>query len=189
MKLHAKLAAADGGGFTAIASTGSVDRDGEIVAPGCFTPLPASIPIHLDHVMTVESLVGRGRPYYVGAELRVDGVFASTVKAQEARQKAADGVLDSMSIVFRGLEWQTVDGVRTCVRGELLAADLVTIPSNRDARVLAVRGWSEPVSQPRKALADAALLLARLTLTDLKAEQGPTRGLTDHRIRRVLKGL
>ena len=48
---------ANAGGFTAIASNGDLDRDGERILPGCFSPLPDSIPIHLDHTMRAESVV------------------------------------------------------------------------------------------------------------------------------------
>ena len=67
---------ADSGGFTAIASTGDIDRDGERILPGCFAPLPASIPIHQDHTMRAASVVARGKPYYSGNVLMVDAVFA-----------------------------------------------------------------------------------------------------------------
>jgi phage head maturation protease len=49
----------------------------------------------------------------VGDELRVDASFASTSDAQVVRQKVADGIIDSMSIVFRALRWEDIDGVRT----------------------------------------------------------------------------
>lgn len=186
----ATVAAADAGGFTAIASTGSVDRDGEVILPGALAPLPKSVPVHVDHNLTVAGLVGRGRPYYVGDQLRIDATFSNTPEAQSARQKAADGVLDSMSIVFRGEQWRQVDGVRTCVKGELFAVDLVTIPSNRDARLLSVRGYtpSAPVSEARRAVADALLELAREELKDAgrvlrDGRNGPLRQRIDRLVR------
>lgn len=87
--------------------------------------------------MSAASLVARGRPYYSGDQLLVEASFASTKDAQEVRQKVADGVIDSLSIVFLGKRWETIDGVRTCVSGELLAADLVSVPSNARASALA----------------------------------------------------
>lgn len=190
----AVLAATDAGGFTAIASTGSVDRDGEVVAPGCFAhpTLPDSVPVHLDHNLTVAGLVGRGRPYYVGDQLWIDGRFSSTPEAQSARRKAAEGVLDSMSIVFRGLEWRTVDGVRTCVRGDLLAADLVTVPSQPQARVLSVRGGlggPSVVPQARRVLADALLELARVELKHARSvlAADPRSGSARDRVERALR--
>jgi HK97 family phage prohead protease len=139
------VSARDGGGFTAVAASGDLDRDNERIMPGCFAPLPATVPVHLDHRMSAASVIGRGRPYMVGDKLRIDANFASTKDAQDVRQKVADGVIDSMSIVFRGLDWKDIDGIRTCVKGELLAADLVSVPSNSGARILSSRSMSHPV--------------------------------------------
>ena len=59
---------ADNGGFRAIASTADMDRDGEVIDAGAFAvgpPLPASIPVHADHVASVNNLVARAVPSYV----------------------------------------------------------------------------------------------------------------------------
>jgi HK97 family phage prohead protease len=151
------VVARDNGGFTAVASNGDLDRDNERIMPGCFEPLPASVPVHLDHRMSAASVIGRGRPYMVGTELRIDATFASTKDAQEVRAKVADGVIDSMSIVFRGLDWKNIDGIRTCVKGELLAADLVSIPSNSGARILSSRSMPHPLITAARQSADDAL--------------------------------
>ena len=119
--------------------------------------------------MRAASLVGRGRPYYVLDDLRIDAAFASTTDAQDVRQKVADGVIDSMSIVFRGQDWEDIDGVRTCVRGELLAADLVSISSNARARILTMRSLQQAtIEQARQATIDATLALARAQIADAK---------------------
>ena len=44
-----------------------------------------------------------------------------------------------MSIVFRGLMWRDIEGVRMCVKGELPACDLVSVASNSGARILSMR--------------------------------------------------
>lgn len=138
--LIAGIESSDGGGFTAIASTAAQDRDGESPAVGCFAPLPPSIPVNLDHTMSAASVIGRAVPYYVGNALHMDADLASTPNAQLVRTKLAEGVLNSVSVVFRPLEWDSVAGVRTCVRAELLAADVASIPSQSEALVLSVRG-------------------------------------------------
>ena len=69
------------------------------------------------------------------------------------RTKLAEGVLNSISVVFLGQEWEQRAGFRTCVRAELLAADVVSIPSNRDAAVLSVRGGS--YGSPADGMAEA----------------------------------
>lgn len=165
------------GGFTAIASNGDLDRDGERIMPGCFSPLPASIPVGLDHTMSAAGVIARARPYYRLDALMIDATFAGTPDAQQVRAKIADGTLDSLSIVFRGIKWEQVAGVRTCVAGELLACDVVAVPSNAGARVLSSRSWGvSPSEAVRDAVADALLVLARGQVAELKAA-GFGRGL------------
>lgn len=159
-ELIAKVAQATAGGFRAVVSTGSIDRDGEVVVPGAFAPLPASIPVHMNHDLRVQALVARGVPTYVGDELHLDAVFASTPDAQTVRQKVRDGVLSELSIVFRPLRRTEVGGVPHIVRGDLLAADLVTVPSNRDTRILASRGYGG-ASAPGHARVHARVVLAK----------------------------
>ena len=200
----------DGGGFVAVVSDGETDRDGEIVLPYALFPLPESIPVHLDHTMRAASVVARGRPYYDLDRLMIDAVFASTGDAQEVRQKVAEGVLDSLSIVFIGKEWRDIDGVRTCVKGELLAADLVSVPSNSRARVLSVRslrpgGYGdaarELIAESVLDMARAEAVLAKKMLSatdsrgqarrqvdDMLAEIGENRSARDY-VRTFLRGI
>ena len=108
---------------------------------GAFSPLPERIPIHVDHAISTEGLIGSGTPYYDGPMLKVDGTFASTPKAQVIRKLVAEGHLRSMSVGFIRLDSKLDDqGVRHITAGELLEASFTTIPSQPDARVLAVRG-------------------------------------------------
>ncbi len=184
--LLAQVVQADAGGFTAIASTDSLDRDGEVLAVGCFAPLPASIPVHLDHTLSAAALIGRATPYYVGNELRIDAYFASTPDAQQARVKVIEGIIDSVSVVFRALQRVTVGGVPTVVAAELLACDLVSIGSQRDARVVSHRGYGGgrfEVAQAKAALAsvrrqliDHDLAEARRTLDELDRAAPARRG-------------
>ena len=168
--LAAEVVAADSGSFVAVASTGDIDRDGERIIPGCFTPLPDSVPVHLGHDLRPENVVARAVPRYVGNELRIDARFGSGEASQKARRLLAEGLIDSVSIVFRGLQWRDVGGVRTCTRGELLAVDLVSIPSQANARVLSVRGvGSNPtVADARRLAGQALLAAARAELTDAR---------------------
>jgi phage head maturation protease len=89
------------GMFEAIASTTALDRDGEVVAKGALEPLPATVPIHVDHRMDSEGLVGTGRPSYTAnGALKVTGTFAGTPRAQIIRQLVREGHLSSMSVGF-----------------------------------------------------------------------------------------
>lgn len=169
--LLAGIESSDGGGFTAIASTSAQDRDGESLAVGCFVPLPPSIPVHLDHTMSAASVIGRAVPYYVGDALHIDADLASTPDAQTVRTKLAEGVLNSVSVVFRPLGWETIAGVRTCVRAELLACDVVSIPSQSDALVLSVRGYRpghELVAEAKTAAHSATRAMVAYDLAEAK---------------------
>lgn len=170
----AEIERADAGGFIAVASNGDLDRDGERIQPGCFLDengkLPATIKVHLDHSMSARDVVAVARPYYKGDLLMIDATFDRGKDAQEVRRKVQDGTLDSLSIVFMGKKWETIDGVRTCVKGTLLAADVVSIPSNPGARILSMRGFSNASAADlaREVAADAILALARIEIAECK---------------------
>jgi hypothetical protein len=86
------------------------------------------------------------------------------------------GHLQDVSVVFLGKVWKQIDGVRTCTRGDLLACDLVAIPSNANARVLSARSYNLNaraadaiwVAASRKATADALVVLAKAEIADCK---------------------
>jgi len=124
------------GSWSAVASTPSVDRDDEVLEPGCFDPLPAQVPVHATHSGPI---IGSGRPYYVGNALHIDGKFASTPEAQAVRTLVTEGHLQTMSVAFMPLKDQRKAGRRHVTKGELLAVDWASIPSNRDALVLAAK--------------------------------------------------
>lgn len=144
--LTAVVTAGEGGRFRAVASTGSIDRDGEVIVPGAFAasrPLPDTVPVHLGHPTNpgsgASTLVGRARPFYEGGRLMIDGWFTSTTAGQTARQLVAEGVLDSVSVMFTDAKRESRDGIVHIVSAELLSVDLVSIPSNRDALVISAR--------------------------------------------------
>lgn len=169
--ITATVESASGGGFTAVASTPSLDRDGEVLAAGCFNPLPPTVPVHLDHSMSAATIIGRAAPYYSGGDLHINAMLASTDDAQVVRQKLAEGVLDSISVVFLGHEWEQRAGVRTCVRAELLAADVVSVPSQSAARVLSVRGYDNAAAllgKARRLSDEARMATARADLAEAK---------------------
>ncbi len=193
--LNAKVTRTDSGGFVAVASTDSVDRDGEVIAPGAFNPLPASLPVHMNHSMNVRDLVARARPYYQGGRLMIEARFASTTAAQEARTLVTEGILDSVSVVFYAAKKEQRAGVPTIVTGELLAVDLVSIPSNRDALVMSSRSYTSDArsiaAQARSVSADALLALARVEIREArrllaKTGPGPQRQRVDTLIRDTL---
>ena len=141
------------GGWTAVASTASVDRDGEIVERYAFNPLPSTVPVHMDHTFKAADVVGKATPYYDNlGVLHVDGTFAQTKAAQDVRRLIQDGFINSMSVAFLTKERSVQrDGTPVVEKAELLAVDFVSVPANADARVLEVRGLKQH-RQPRTLL-------------------------------------
>lgn len=127
------------GGFEAVLSAPTLDRDGEIVAPKAFEPLPPRIPIDHDHGMSVLTTVGSGVPFYEGDVLKIRGTFASTPTAQEVRALVREGHIDRMSVAFMNPKREVKDGVPHVVSAELLNAGIVCIPSNREAAITAAK--------------------------------------------------
>lgn len=142
------------GGFEAVISAPTLDRDGEVIAAGAFaakSPLPESIPIHINHEFDVEKVVGRAVPYYDGDILKVKGVFDADERSQLVRSKVMSGSVNRMSVGFMGASKETKDGIQTITAAELLEASFVSVSSNREAAVLAVKGLTCPTCAARAA--------------------------------------
>lgn len=122
------------GGFTAVLSTPSLDRDGdELSRDEWIEPLPKSISIDIDHTMSVEGTVGSGRPYFDdNGRLMLDARFANTEKAQTVRSLVKDGHVGAVSVAF--LNRRTEKGAKP--QRELLNAGIVAVPANPDAVIL-----------------------------------------------------
>ena len=133
---------ADDGTFEAVLSMPTVDRDNEVVDAKAFEPLPARIPIDVDHGMTTVTTVGSGVPYYDGDVLKLrDGRFASTPLGQEVRTLVTEGHVPYMSVAFITAEREVdeKDGKVHVRSAELLNATFTPVPSNREAIVLAAK--------------------------------------------------
>jgi HK97 family phage prohead protease len=195
--LTASIDSADAGGFTAIASTPGVDRDGEVLMAGCFNPLPETVPVHLDHRMDAANVIARARPRYQHSDLVIDATFSRSAAAQEVRAKVQEGTLSDVSVAFRALEWATMSGVRTLVSGDLLSVDIVSVPSNASARMVSVRGFGVQSRGDIRAEADQVLNGARweLAMADLREAERflrslsrPLRRQTDEALAQALRG-
>lgn len=200
-RLSLKVAGAqDHGGFTAIASAPTLDRDDEIIDANAFEPLPASVPVHVDHVFSVGAVVGRGVPRYQGGQLMLDVVFGSDAQSQDVRSKVLEGLVDRVSVGFMGAKRvKGKDGVTHITQAELLEVSVVSIPSNRDARIVAVRGrrpeLDAVLDEIKHATADALLAAARAEIKEaravlnLTAAQGHRRhGRARAQVGRALRG-
>lgn len=141
--------------YQAWASTGAVDRHGEIVAPRSFAnlsdyvaknpvifydhawatwdaPSPGSLPIG----KAISARVVR-REAGDAEGLRLSWVFSELPFAQDVKYLVDVGVLNSMSIGFRPLKWDhDEDGRRVYTQVELLEVSVVGIPANQEAEII-----------------------------------------------------
>jgi len=174
------------GEFEIIMSTDSVDRDGEIIVKGAFDPLPESIPVHAFH--DFNDPIGRAVPGYDDMGRLVGrGFYASTSRAQEIRQLVADGVIGHTSVGFMAAQREKGDdNTPTITAAELLEVSFVSVPSNRDARVLAVKSLYEKGTKGQRLQAihdlsvqNGAECSAKHTPSPETPEQDPAKAVTD----------
>lgn len=132
------------GGFTAVLSTPSRDRDGdELMQDGWITPLPDRIPIDIDHQMSVAGTIGSARPFFdPEGRMCIDATFASTPQAQEVRSLIREGHVTAVSVAFM-TDRSKKDGPNR----ELLNAGVVAVPSNRDAMILSSKAFQAMAEQ------------------------------------------
>ena len=153
------------GEFEAILSVPTIDRDGEVIDGRAFEPLPDSIPIHAFHDFS--SPVATATPFYEGDILKARGVFDPDQAAQTIRAKVGRSIR-FMSVGFMGATRTDTDGVPHISKGELLEASFVSVPSNREAAILAVKDFTAKVGA-RNSGSDAERLQ---TIHDLAVANG-----------------
>lgn len=141
-------AESESGEFEAVLSAETLDRDGEVIKAGAFEPLPEAIPMHAFH--DFRDPVGVAHPYYEDGVLKARGRFASTARAQEIRTLVADGIIGHTSVGFMAADRSDEDGVTHITRAELLEASFVSVPSNRQAAILAVKDAQDAISPLRQ---------------------------------------
>ncbi len=124
------------GEFEAILSVPTIDRDGEVIDGRAFEPLPAEIPIHKFHDFS--SPVATATPFYDGDVLKARGVFDPDPESQAIRAKIGRSIR-YMSVGFMAATRSDQDGVPHITGAELLEASFVSVPSNREAAILAVK--------------------------------------------------
>ena len=131
------------GGFTAIISDPTVDRDGEKIMPGAFEPLPQGrIPIDINHSRNVLDTIGSAEVFKVGEETWAKAWFAGTPKAQEIRQLMHEKHVKNVSVMFIHAERGRPDekGIVPIHRAELVKFGVVDVGANRNAQVALVKG-------------------------------------------------
>lgn len=126
------------GSFTAIASTASEDRHGEVVDPKGwnlknFKKNPVLLWAH-DH--SIPAIGTATRVWVSDGKLMFKGMFhEATDFAKGIKQMVTDGILNSFSVGFLPLD---MDG-NTYTKQELLEISLVNVPANADAMMLAYK--------------------------------------------------
>lgn len=135
------------GGFTAIISDPTVDRDGEKIMPGAFDPLPARIPIDVNHSRDVLDTIGHATLSTVGDKVIARAKFASTDKAQTVRRLMQEGHINGVSVQFTHAERGRPDekGIVPINKAELVKFGVVDIPSNPSAMALSVKSADDDV--------------------------------------------
>jgi len=124
------------GEFEAILSVPTIDRDGEIIDGRAFEPLPTEIPIHKFHDFS--SPVATATPFYEGDVLKARGTFDPDPDSQAIRAKVGRSIR-YMSVGFMAATRSDQDGTPHITKAELLEASFVSVPSNREAAILAVK--------------------------------------------------
>lgn len=147
-----KAVESDGAGeFEAILSTSVEDRDGEVVAPGAFEPLPESIPVYYQHDWQQKALpIGRGTPFYdEDGNLRIKGYYGSDDRAQSVRKAVGEGLVDSMSAGYLPLQKKRVSGKAMVVKADLFEGSMTAIPVNKTALVTASKSIEDNDAKPK----------------------------------------
>lgn len=161
------------GEFEVILSAETVDRDGEIIDKGAFEPLPDTIPFHAFH--DFHDPIGRAVPFYEDGVLKARGYFASTERAQEIRTLVSEGVIGHTSVGFMAATRKDGEDAPHIVSAEILEGSFVSIPSNREAAVLAAKEYDAKAGA-RNSSKDAERLQA---IHDLAVENGAKCAATD----------
>jgi HK97 family phage prohead protease len=141
--LEASIEKASDGSFTAIASTNSIDRHGEVVDNNgwdlkAFKKNPVILWAH-DHS---EPAIGTAKKVWIEgagkkAKLMIQPVLHDvTEKARAIKALVDQGIIKTLSVGFRPLE--SPDGV-TFTQNELLEVSMVNVPANADAMMLAYK--------------------------------------------------
>ena len=141
--VEAVIEKADDGSFTAVASTNSVDRHGEIVDNNGwdlknFKKNPVILWAH-DHT---EPAIGTAKKVWVDGEgkkakLMIQPVLHDvTEKARAVKALVDKGIIKTLSVGFRPLD--SPDGV-TFSKNELLEVSMVNVPANADAMMMAYK--------------------------------------------------
>ena len=133
------------GGFTAVLSTPSEDRDGDKLFREEWKEFTQErYPLDMDHGMSVATTIGSFRPYFDGQKMMMEANFAGDELSQRVRQLVTPdpdtGIrhIQGVSVAFM-VDKTKKDGAP---KRELLNAGVVCIQSNRDSVILGAKAVS-----------------------------------------------
>lgn len=133
------------GGFTAVLSTPSEDRDGdELFREEWKDFTQERYPLDMDHGMSVATTIGSFRPYFDGQKMMMEANFAGDEISQRVRglvtpdENTGIRHIQGVSVAFM-LDKNKKSGTP---KRELLNAGVVCIQSNRDAVILGAKAVS-----------------------------------------------
>lgn len=165
------------GTLTAIASTNTTDRHGEVVDNNgwdlkAYKKNPVILWAH-DHS---EPAIGVSKKTWVegtgkSAKLMIQPIFHDvTEKARAIKQLVEMGVIKTISVGFRPLE--SPDGI-TFTKNELLENSIVNVPANADAMMMAYKSLKDSGFKDKtiKELGISTELLDKLTVMEKDIEE------------------
>lgn len=153
------------GGFEAILSTPDVDRDGEAIDVKSWGSLPESIPVNVDHDMSVDGLIGTGVPRIEDGVVKLSVTFASTAEAQKVRTLVQEKHVRATSVEFLRKTTTDQKGLKTTSR-EMIGAAVTNYPANAGARILSAKAGarnSKGDTERIQAIHDHAVALGATT--------------------------
>jgi hypothetical protein len=173
--IEVKDTGGDTGGFDAILSTPDVDRDGEAIDVKSWGSLPESIPVNVDHDMTVSGLIGTGVPRVEDGVVKLSVTFASTPEAQRVRTLVQEKHIRATSVEFLRKTQTDQKGVKTTTR-EMIGAAVTNYPANPNAVILTAKAGarnSRSDSERIQAIHDHALALGATPAAKSVAPDSP----------------
>lgn len=122
---------------------GNVDLGGDIVLPGAFSKSIASGQRSIKMLWQHDAHKPIGKWNIVADDekgIRVEGVFAQTIRGQEAKELVKMGAIDGLSIGYKVIEADyDNNGNRLIKEAELWEISVVTFPMNESATITGIK--------------------------------------------------
>jgi len=173
--------------YTITASTPDIDRDDEIILPTAFKN---SLPKYLKQnpvILWMHDMwsppVARAVDGRIGDSFELDIAFASTPFAQEIKTLVDEGMLNTVSVGGRYVDWDfDTDGRKVVTDLELWETSIVTIPSNRSALIQRAKSAGLKIPNFEKLVTDQSKPRSKPKAENRAKEK--IIGLADYYIRR-----